>query len=133
MMKISWLVVTNLWVCEFLRHQSFPSRWQDWALALDQDTSCYNQPHSGLWVQNCNFTSSVGLTSLNGCGPQLRSQRRSPTGGVRVRHMLLCLILPFLQKCVKMLAVITTEIKELCLSRGRGGNLLNNPNFQNIL
>ena len=42
MMKISWLVVTNLWVCEFLRHQSFPSRWQDWALALDQDTSCYN-------------------------------------------------------------------------------------------
>ena len=38
-MKISWIVVTNLvpltlgrgWVCEFLRHQSFPSRWRHWA------------------------------------------------------------------------------------------------------
>ena len=34
---------------------------------------------------------------------------------VGFRQMLLCLILPFLQECVKMLAVITTEIKELCL------------------
>ena len=124
------------WVCEFLRHQSFPSRWWHWATGPTRTLHDIISPTLGdsktatlHRVQGRWPTASLSGSDTRDSAAPLWPATEKREAAVGFRQMLLCLILPFLQECLKMLTVITTEIKELCLSRVRGGNLLNNSNF----